>query len=69
MSADELLSSQEAAEYLGLTLPGLKHHLYESKDLEPDAKIGRTLVFRRSTLDAFSGRKRGRGHPSLPDSE
>jgi hypothetical protein len=45
-----------AARYLGITLSTLKHHIYTTKKLVPDARIGendQTLVFTRGTLDAF----------------
>lgn len=60
---DELLSTNEAAEFLGLSVATVKYHIYTSKQLVPDAKIGKTLVFRRSTLEAFQKTKRGPGRP------
>ena len=42
---------------------GLKHHIYQAKDLAPDAKIGQALIFRQSTLDAFLEHKRAPGRP------
>lgn len=50
---DKLYSTAEAAAYLGLSVIGLKHHLYTLKDLAPDHKIGHALVFTQATLDRF----------------
>jgi len=60
---EELLSTKEAAAYVGLSVQGLKHHLYQVKDLSADAKVGQTLIFRKSTLDAFLETKRSPGRP------
>jgi hypothetical protein len=52
----QLFGTFRAARYLGLTLSTLKHHIYTTKKLVPDARIGendQTLVFTRETLDAF----------------
>ena len=52
-----MYSTKEAAEYLGMTVAGIKYHLYVAKDLKPDKKIGQALVFLKSTLDEFKKRK------------
>ena len=59
----EIYSTKEAAEYLGLSVQGIKHHIYTSGDLVPDAKIGRNLVFTKATLDNFESQKRTPGRP------
>jgi len=62
----------KAAEYLGIALSTLKHHLYVTHKLRPDEKIGekeQTLVFVRSTLDEFlenRERERAAGKPGRP---
>jgi hypothetical protein len=50
---DERLSVRQAAAYLGLSLPGIKYHIYNSKLLVPDGKFEGRLYFTRPTLDAF----------------
>lgn len=52
--SEEGLSMKEAAEYLGLSFHGIRHHVFVSHRLVPDAKRGRFNVFFRSTLDAFA---------------
>lgn len=54
--APALYSTEEAAERLGITVSGLKYHLYEG-DLEPDRKVAGRLVFSEKTLVDF---ERGR---------
>lgn len=60
------LTTREAAEMLGIKIATL--YWYTSKRLlEPDKKIGKNLIFYRSTLERFSrpkvgwpkGKKRG----------
>lgn len=53
----KLYSTREAAEYLGLSIPGLKYHLYQARDLTPQ-KVGKTLVFTCSELDRFRQSRR-----------
>ena len=63
----ELFSTEQAAEYLGLSVATVKYHIYESATLRADAKVGRTLVFTRETLDAFAASKRKPGRPPASD--
>jgi len=49
----ELYSTAEAAAYLGLTIDGVKYHVYQSRRLRPDKKVGHALIFTRETLDRF----------------
>ena len=58
-----IYSTAEAAEYLGISVQGLKHHIYVAKDLEPDGKIGRSLFFTQATLDILNDQKRQPGRP------
>jgi hypothetical protein len=60
MPAD-LLSPRQAAAYLGLSLPGIKYHIYTSRLLVPDGKFQGHLYFTRATLDAF--RRKPAYHP------
>ena len=63
MKAQRLFSTADAASYLGLSIATVKYHVYQSGALRPDAKIGKTLVFTRSTLDEFAAQKRRPGRP------
>lgn len=50
----QIFSTVEAAEYLGVSVPTVKYHLYVAKDLEPDTELGGRLVFTKATLDHFN---------------
>lgn len=51
--AEDGLTMEEAAEYLGLSLAGLHYHVTAQKTLKPDAKRGKKLIFHQKTLDEF----------------
>ena len=60
---NKLFSTQEAAEYLGMTISGVKYHVYESKLLKGQL-IGKTLVFTQKQLDNFKNNdQRPAGRP------
>lgn len=61
--SERLFGTVEAAEYCGLTVAGLKWHIYVRKNLVPDLKVGQALVFRQSTLDAFNESRPKPGRP------
>ena len=50
---NQLYTTAEAAEYLGVHPQTLKYHIYEKGHLSADAEKGGTLLFLQSTLDAF----------------
>ena len=54
---------ETAAAKLGLSVSGVKHHIYNVGDLAADFRIGRNLCFTEETLAAFLARKRGPGRP------
>lgn len=61
----QLYTTEEAAEYLGLTLDGIKKHIHR---VEPDRRLrgierGGVLVFTREALDAFNSTRRPAGRP------
>ena len=58
-----ILSLKEAAEFLGLSVPAVKYHLYAVGDLLPDGRLGRSLYFLPATLREFQSRKRKPGRP------
>lgn len=60
----KLYSTQQAAQYLGLSLSALKYHIYE-KHVEPQM-IGNSLVFTQAQLDDF---QKTRGSPGRPKKE
>jgi len=59
---DELMGTNEAAEYLGMSVPALKYHVRQG-NVTP-VRIGKTLVYRRSELDEFAENRRRPGRPS-----
>ena len=60
---DEIYSSKQAAEYLGISFATLKHHIYNTEKLKADKVIGGRLFFTEETLDTFKKEKRSRGRP------
>ena len=63
---EQLLSTAEAAKYLGIKVETVKYHLYQARDLVADARVGKTLVFTKDTLDCYKKIKRGPGRPPDP---
>jgi len=57
---DKLFSTKEAAEYLGLHIQTLKHHIYKVGDLR-GRLLGKSLVFTQEELDQFKQVKRPPG--------
>lgn len=58
----EVYSSVEACEYLGIDFDTFRYHVYKKKHLIPDQKVGHNLAFRRSTLDAFRAKHKADGY-------
>ena len=58
----KLYSTKQAAEYIGISLPTLKYHLYIAKNLSAP-KVGNSLVFTQEMLDEFKANRRGPGRP------
>lgn len=50
---EQIFSIPEAAEYLGVVASVVRYHVYQSKYLQPDFRLGRELGFYKSTLDAY----------------
>jgi len=62
-----LLTTAEAAAYLGLTVRGLRYHIYTAGDLVPDRNVGgKLLFFSKETLDKFQQKRKLRGRPTPP---
>jgi excisionase family DNA binding protein len=58
-ATDELLTAQEAADYMGVTL----RHIYQSRWLSTgpvSSKRAGRIVFRRNDIDAYLERERAR---------
>jgi hypothetical protein len=62
VSKPKLYSTAEAAEYLGLHVQTLKHHVYKKKHLAADYEIGGNLLFLQSTLDTFKAAHQADGY-------
>ncbi len=56
--------TRQAAEYLGISLSTLKHHLYVAERLQPDGWVGGHLFFTQKTLDGFQEIKPKPGWPT-----
>lgn len=59
---DKLFSTQEAAQYLGITASGLKYHVYNSGQLKGQM-VGNSLVFTQEELDLFKQNRQPAGRP------
>ena len=59
MSADELLTAQEAADYQGLTIKAVYQRRWLGTGPVSHRRNGR-IVFRRSDIDAYLERERAR---------
>ena len=55
--APQVFSIQEAADYLGLSVASVKHHIYKVGDLHPD-KTDPAVIFTRFELDRFKATPR-----------
>lgn len=62
MQIGEIFSVAEAAQYLGVSVPAVKHHIYNTGTLRGTLK-GNSRVFTRAELDAWSAQRRGPGRP------
>jgi len=60
---NNIFNTIQAAEYLGISFPTIKHHIYHTKKLKADQKIGGRLFFQKETLDAFNENRRKPGRP------
>jgi DNA-binding transcriptional MerR regulator len=58
---NELYSTKEAAQELGITVAGLWYHI-QAGNIHP-SKIGKTLVFTQAQLDEFQATRRPAGRP------
>lgn len=50
----DLYTTQEAADYLGISYTGLTHHVRQTGYLVPDKITGDAYVFTQATLDEFA---------------
>ncbi len=55
-------STVQAAKYLKMSIPALKYHIYESKQLTGQM-IGNSLAFTKQELDEFLAKRRPQGRP------
>ena len=65
-SDNEILSTVQAAEYLGLPLRTFKRYIHDLKWIAGQ-KVGNSLAFSRAELDEFKAKhpKRNRGRPPV----
>lgn len=52
--SETLYTTQEAADYLGISTNGLTHHIRVTGYLVPDKTTGGAYIFTQSTLDEFA---------------
>ena len=64
----KLYSTQQAADYLGLSLSALKYHIHVAGNLHP-AKVGNSLVFTQEQLDQFQSTRRSPGRPKSQEED
>lgn len=62
-SEAKMYETADAAEYLGITIDGLKYYINRAKTLKADGRVGRSLVFSKETLDTFNANRQGPGRP------
>jgi excisionase family DNA binding protein len=55
----QVFSTREAAKYLRVSVPTIKHHVYKTRRLVPDGRIGQNLLFNKETLDRFNADRTG----------
>jgi hypothetical protein len=55
-------TTQQAAEYCGLTLRGFVYHVRQGH-IAADHVIGRNAMYTQATLDAFNATRRKAGRP------
>lgn len=58
----KLYSTAEAAQFLKMSIPALKYHIYEAKDIHP-IKVGNSLAFTQEELYRFQTVRRSPGRP------
>lgn len=61
---DIVLSSREAAEFLGLATASIPVYV-ERKLLIPHSRVGRAFVFTKTECERFKKLKRSRGNPNF----
>lgn len=59
----QFYDTASAAEYLGLTLDGIKRYIHRTKTLMPSAIVGKSFVFTRERLDEFAATMKPAGRP------
>lgn len=62
MTKQDIFSTVQACEYLGMSVTLLRYHVYETGHLEPDLKIANALAFYKSTLDEFKANYQMEGY-------
>lgn len=63
MAMGDYVTTQEAAELLGVTM-GRVRQFVVAKRLNPEAKFGKVLAFRRDVVEEFAKHERKTGRPS-----
>ena len=58
-----VFGTTSAAEYLNISIPTVKYHIYNAGTLKPDMVVGGRLIFTKETLDEFNSNKRLPGRP------
>jgi len=62
---DTLLTMRQAAKFKGLSLHNFYYQLRQGY-IKPDARIGQSFLFRKSTLDSWEPKQLKRGRGSRP---
>lgn len=53
VALSDLFTTQQAAEYLGMSIGGVKKNVHTTKRLRPARNMGRSLMFTKAELDRF----------------
>lgn len=54
MPLHDIYTLKEAAVYLGVSIHDVRKHVYQLRDLTPNARMGNVRVFTKDVLDDFA---------------
>lgn len=67
--SEEMMTTKEAAEYVGMSVRAFREHLYNQKDVQKDDQYHGANRYSRHTLEKFRAARRPRGRPKTKDAE
>jgi excisionase family DNA binding protein len=66
VNVSDLFTTEQAAEYLKMSVRGVKKNIHETKRLKPARRVGRALLFTREELDRFRNEEDHKPGPKGP---